>query len=123
MLVRVQHFQQHAALRTLALQLLHQPLLDLVMAELVMLFADDEPWSGGQLGQQLFGAQALAAAQVDDLPQLAHVLRRSGRGCRVGQRCDAATGAQRQHAGGQDSGEGQGEFHGMAFRVEARIAK
>ena len=127
LLVRIQHFQQHAALRTLALQLLQQPLLDLVMAELVMLFADDDPRGGGQLGQQLLGAQALAAAQVDDLAQLAHVLRRSGRGGRGGGRasggCDAAASAQRQHAGGQDGGEGAREFHGHGLSGKARIAK
>ena len=126
LLVRIQHFQQYAALRTLALQLLQQPLLDLVMAELVMLLADDHARGGGQLGQQLLGAQALAAAQVDDLAQLAHVWRRNGRGGRGGSRasgrCDAAAGAQRQHAGGQDGSEGQGEFHGYGLSGKARIA-
>lgn len=69
LLLGLQHFQQQAALRPLALQGAQQPQLQRMVVGVVVLFTDQHPWGGRQTLQQLLWADQLAAGKLDDMPQ------------------------------------------------------
>ncbi|MNG98216.1 hypothetical protein D3C79_573500 [compost metagenome] len=70
MLLGLQHFQQQAALHTLALQGAQQPQLQCVMVGVVVFLADQHPGGGRQVLHQLLRADQLAIGEIDDMPQL-----------------------------------------------------
>ena len=85
----------------LALQLQRQPLLDPVVAQLVVLLADDHARRGRQLRQQLAGVDALAAAQVDDIAGRMWRLREDNRVGAASGRSKGAASAQDQRTAQQ----------------------
>ncbi|MNZ72314.1 hypothetical protein D3C78_906910 [compost metagenome] len=82
LLIGVDHLHQQAALWSLAGQFAQQPQLDSVVIRVVVLFADQHPWRGGQAFDQLLWGQGTAGGQFADHSQFGVIAPLCGNRCR-----------------------------------------